>query len=161
MARRSEPDLPPPLTLEDTRLLFRNFRGEAGKFNAAGKKTCAVVIPENIDVDKLVDAGWNVKILEGREEGDEPTPILHFEARYDVKPPRVVLIGEDGNRTELDEGTASMVDHVDIKKVDLIITPWRWEVSGNTGIKGFLKSMFVHIVEDELEKKYAANDTTE
>ena len=39
--------------------------------------------------------------------------------------------------------------------MDLILNPYEWAVNGKTGVKAYLKSIFVTIQEDELERKYA------
>jgi hypothetical protein len=48
-----------------------------------------------------------------------------------------------------------MLDWADITNVDMIIRPFSWEVQGKTGIKAYLKSIFVTIQEDALEIKYS------
>jgi hypothetical protein len=48
-----------------------------------------------------------------------------------------------------------LLDIVEIHHTDLIIRPYNWEVSGKTGKKAYLKSLFITIVEDPLELKYA------
>ena len=39
--------------------------------------------------------------------------------------------------------------------MDLTLNPYAWEVNGKTGVKAYLKSIFVTIVEDDLDRKYA------
>jgi hypothetical protein len=142
--------------IEDARIVLRNFTGKAGKFNKEGERSFAVLLDEPI-AEKLARDGWSVKRFRAREEGDQEQAFLPVQVRFDNRPPRIVMITSNG-RSTLGEDEAEVRDWVDIRMVDLIIRPYNWEVSGNTGVKAYLKSMFVTIEETELDRKYANYD---
>lgn len=143
--------------MEGVRIIFRNFRGEEGPYNKKGERNFAVLLDEKVAADMAED-GWNVKILEPREdaeEGEERQPFLPVALRYDVFPPRVVLVTSN-NRTVLDEAAVQQLDNVDILNVDIIVRPYSWSgADGKSGIKAYVKTMYVTIEEDPLDKKYA------
>jgi hypothetical protein len=72
---------------------------------------------------------------------------------FGKNPPRIVLITSRG-KTNLDESMVSLLDWADIENVDMIVRPYNWDVNGKTGIKAYVKSLYVTIREDELELKY-------
>jgi hypothetical protein len=139
--------------MEDVRLLFRNFSGKPGKFNRNGDRTFTVVLDPGV-AQAMAEDGWYVKWLPPREEDEGPTPILDVRVAYIWDKPKVNLVTSRG-MTELGEDEIEMLDTVDIVKVDLTLRPRRWAVDGNSGVKAYLKSIYVTIDEDELEHKYA------
>ena len=141
-----------PIVLEDRRILFRNFSGEEGRFNAPGDRNFNVLLTDDEATAMLAD-GWNVKYLQPREEGDQPQPRLEVSVKFGKHPPRVILITSRG-KTPLDESMVSILDWADILTVDMIVRPYEWEVNGRSGIKAYLKSIYITIREDELERKY-------
>ena len=141
------------LLIEDARLIFRNFAGKEGKYNREGDRNFCVLLDEQ-HASELDADGWNIKALRAREEGDPEQPYLQVSVGFKGRPPKIVMITSKG-RTTLSEEEIELLDWVDIKKVDLIVRPFNWEVSGKTGVKAYLKSFFVTIEEDELELKYA------
>ena len=56
------------LQIDDARIIYRNFRGEGGKFNREGDRYFAVVIPKQELADELLNRGWNVKIKPPTDE---------------------------------------------------------------------------------------------
>lgn len=142
------------LKIEEAQILFRNFEGREGKFNQKGERSFCVLLDE--ETAKMLSADdWNVKELKPDEDGNPGDPYLPVEVSYKHKPPKIYLI-TNGNRTLLDEDTCEIVDLVDIKFVDLIVNPFTWgPINGKSGVKAYLKTMFVVVEEDELERKYA------
>jgi hypothetical protein len=69
-----------------------------------------------------------------------------------------VVLVTSGSRTTLDESTIEMLDYADITNVDLIVRPYTWQVNSKTGIKAYVKTMFVTIEEDALVKKYSEQE---
>lgn len=146
--------------IEDAQIMFRNFAGKEGPYNRAGSRNFAVLIPDEKTAKRMLKDDWNVKYLDPREEGDEPIPYISVEVSYKNRPPRVVMLTSNA-KTSLNEDAVEVLDYADIQKVDLICNAYDWTVNGKSGVKAYLKSMFVTIDEDYLERKYAANEAQE
>lgn len=130
------------LQIDDARIIFRNFSGEPSKFNRAGDRNFAVVIPEQDIADALINDGWNVKIKPPREEGDTPFMYLPVKVKFNDRGPNVYL--KSGNNTvKLDDQSIRCLDDVDILSVDMDIRPYDWEVNEKTGRTAYLQSMEV------------------
>lgn len=142
----------PNLSVENARIIFRNFAGKEAKFNPAGRRNfCLLLDNENAAIMK--EQGWNVKTLAPRDPDAEPQPYIQVKVVFDNFPPNIWLIS--GNKkTRLDEDTVDSLDYAEIENVDLIVTPYVWDISGKTGITAYLKTMYVTIAENEFEKKY-------
>lgn len=130
------------LQIDDARIIYRNFSGEGSKFNREGDRNFSLIIDDPAVADELVAQGWNVKIREPREEGDNPFIHLPVKVKFNDRGPRIYLITGD-RRNELDEESVGILDNVDIISVDLDIRPYDWEVNGKTGRTAYLHSMRV------------------
>lgn len=139
--------------VEDARLIFRNFSGAEDKYNRKGDRNFSAVLDPEVAETMLRD-GWNVKYLDPREEGDEPTPYIQVAVSFKNFPPRVVMI-TSGGRVHLAEDQIETLDWADFEQVDFIARAYNWEVNGKTGMKAYLQSMYATIREDALDKKYA------
>lgn len=130
------------LQIDDARIIYRNFSGEGSKFNREGDRNFSLIIDDPAIADELVAQGWNVKIKEPREEGDDPFITLPIKVKFNDRGPNVYL-QSGNNRVRLDEESISCLDNVDIINVDLDIRPYDWEVNGKTGRTAYLHSMCV------------------
>lgn len=142
------------ITVEDTRIMFRNFSGKEGQYNREGDRNFALPLDAEL-ATRMTEDGWNVKQLKPREEGDQPQDYVQVAVNFrGPRPPRIVMITSTG-RTQLDESSVDILDWAEIQNVDVIIRPYEWSVNGNSGVKAYLQTLFVTLVEDDLERKYA------
>lgn len=142
------------IIMENVRIIFKNFTGLEGTYNRAGDRNFGVLI-ENETAAAMEQNGWPIKYLRPREEEDLPQAWLKVKIKLDsVKPPRIVLITSRG-RTELPDELVGMIDWAEIANVDLKIRRFDWDFNGKQGTTAYLESIYVTIVEDALERKYA------
>ena len=142
------------LQIDDAVLTYRNFSGEASKFNREGDRNFAVVIDNPDLADALVERGWNVKIKPPREEGDSPFMYLPVKVKFSDRGPQIYLKSGD-NVNELDEDSIGCLDNIDILGVDLDVRPYDWEVNGKTGRTAYLQSIHVTQRVDRFAARYS------
>lgn len=140
------------LLIENARIAMRNFSGRPGKYNAAGVRSFGVILDYDQGV-RLQSEGWKVRWLHN-DDVDQDTPFIPVAVSFSNYPPTIVQITSRG-KTYLEEDMVGILDRAEIRQCDILLRPYNWEVRGETGVKAYLKSMYVTIEEDELAAKYA------
>lgn len=142
------------LSIENAKLLWKNFSGEEKRFNRKGDRNFCVRLTEE-EYTKYKEMGWNCKMTMPKEgfEDEEPLFYLPVAVGYKARPPKIMLITST-HQTSLSESDINILDWADIVNVDLIIRPYNYDVNGNEGTKAYVKAMYVTIQEDEFASKY-------
>ena len=143
------------LQIDDAKIVWRNFSGEASKFNRAGDRNFALVIPDQETAELLMDEGWNIKIKPAREEGDSPFMTLAVKIKFNDRGP-ICYLQTNGRRIRLKEETINTLDKIDIANVDLDVRPYDWNVNGKEGRTAYLHSICVtqNIVDRFAEEEF-------
>lgn len=144
------------VNIEDARIGYRNFAGNEGPFNRKGDRNFSIFLDEDRAQELKAD-GWNVKWPKPNERidpaEDERRPWLQVAVAFENVPPKIVLIAGE-NVTILEEDQVGTLDHADAERIDLILNPYVWNVNGKTGVKAYLKAMYVTLTPDPFSSRY-------
>ena len=147
------------LTLKGVTLICRNFAGKEKTdkkghiVNSEGSRNFLCKIPENIDIDALIEDHWNVKPF----GSDDPCYVIPVKVRFDKFPPKICLVtGDKGNykKVLMYEEDVHNIDTMEISNVDVVLSQSFYDVRGVQGYCSYLKTMYITPVEDELDAEY-------
>ncbi|MBO7451329.1 MAG: hypothetical protein J6U54_13275 [Clostridiales bacterium] len=152
------------ITIEDTKLILKNFAGKADKYNAEGRRSFGVLISPETAAD-FEDAGIPVKYLQPRHEEDEPIPWVKVKINMDRENPPKIYEGKFVNdKITIDEDhpltkdSISMLDYSDLDYVSVQLSVYDWEFGGKSGKALYLQNMVYVLNEDDFLSKYKLND---
>lgn len=142
------------IVIENARIGLRNFSGKEGRFNPAGRRNFCVFFDDREMAQRLKNDGWNIKIAKPKDEyDDDPIPYMQVAVSFGRIPPVINMISSTG-KVRITEDMVDQLDWVEIQNVDLIIRPHNYDIGGRTGVKAYLKTMYITIVEDVFAEKY-------
>lgn len=154
--------------INDAKIIFRNFEGRADKFNHAGNRNFALVIPNQKLADDLINdtneygVGWNVKIREAGDDFEDDFRYLPIKVKFNNRGPAVYLENSGtGRRTKLNEDTIALLDNVDIVSVDLDIRPYDDVINGKPFRTAYLQAILVRQNVDRFASRFADEESPE
>lgn len=154
-----------PLILKDIQIPYntdrwnpRNFRGlEIGHWNKEGDRNfCVFLDPTQVDVEKLIEEGWNIKVSQNpKDPMAEPSYLLRVKVKFHPYDsdfarlnPKILQVTSKGELM-MDEENVGDLDSAQIVKANLTIRG-RWSESPTyTGVTAYLSKMVVRVYEDE------------
>lgn len=132
---------------------FSHFDGREDTYNDAGDHNFTIILPEK-QAKELMAEGWNVRTLEGREEGDPPEYLLKIKISYKYEPPKVYIIKGE-RKFRADEIDLSDIKRSTCLQLDVVITPSRWVHGRDSGITAYAKELYAKIKESRFSQAYA------
>lgn len=145
------------IPFEDAKIKYRNFSGKEKNFNPAGRRNFCLIIDEETAA-KMTEDGFKVKVTPPRNEGDEPEYYIQVKVNYDNNPPQIYMIA-NGKKTLLTEKTVGSLDYAEIERIDLKISPYRYDFNGRTGLTAYCDKMYVTIQPDPIDARYDFDDS--
>lgn len=148
------------LAIDNARIIFKNFTGKDDKFGREGDRSFSIVIEDDALAEQLANDGWNVKPLTPRDPDEKVDHFIKVKISFKVRPPKIWLL-TNHKRTLLDEDTIATLQYARIENADVVVSPWRWEVNGKTGIAAYLETLYVKIEDDPFADKYADYESSD
>lgn len=147
------------ITVENAKIIFKNFAGAQKKFNREGERNFNIVFDEE-QGQELKEIGWNTRPLKDKEGNPTGEWAMKVKVRFDNVPPKIVLISSAGKQV-LDETMVDQLDWARFENIDMVITPYQWNWNDKSGVTAYLKTGYFTLEEDDLDRKYADVANTE
>ena len=148
-------------TIEDVKLIFKNFTGVETKFNKRGNRNFGVLIEDEKVALDLIEDGWNVRQLKPREDVEDETPgywlpvaVKYAEDGDTSRDPNIFTI-TSRQRTVLTPETVGILDWAEPMTIDVSLNGSSWkDDDGVWRIKAYCKTLAFVMREDPILNKY-------
>lgn len=140
-------------TFKNAAIRFQNFSGRAEKYNTEGNRKFELVLtPE--EADMLAEEGCTIRKWKKNEDEIIYTIKVKVVFNNPFNPDPTIYMLTSRGATKIDESIVSELDRAEIANIDLTIILAKWNTNGKSGSTAYLRSMYVTLVEDELENEY-------
>lgn len=132
---------------------FSHFDGREAAYNDEGDHNFQIILSQEQAME-MTEAGWNVKEMAGREEGDPPEYLLKVKISYRFEKPAIYFL--KGERRFLaDQADLADIKRENVEQIDVIVAPRPWVHGRESGVSAYAKEMYVKISESRFAAKYA------
>ena len=148
---------------EDVRILpgsFRNFSRRRDRFG--NDKMNFNFVVDAATAEKMRADNFNVRMLNGRDEDEEPTYFVKVNVNYESNwPPKVTMItkkdGKNVGRVELNSTSIANLDDADIISADVWVNAYQRDPAAKKSL--YLSKMFVFVEDTPVDDKYRVDYT--
>lgn len=144
------------LTIENVRIIFPNFEGRTTDRNKIGSREFSALLDPELGAE-LASQGWNVKF----PTEDKPNQNIYLPVTLSsgpmVQPWVKIVLVNNGQGTIVqpdDVEQLAMLDNISAGvRANLILSPYHWTVNGDSGIKAYVKKVYIYL--DDIDPNYA------
>lgn len=147
------------IEVRNAKITFRNFEGREAKYNNRGSKNFVIVIEDENVANKLSSEGWNVKPFSTPNDDGKFNYKWPVAVSFSKRPPKIVKV-INNKQFIMDEESIKDLDYAVLDRVDVAINPYHWtKDDGSTGIKAYLKTLYVTIRPEDFEEDYRIDES--
>lgn len=143
----------PKIEINNARIFMGpGWRGFGPQGDKYGRRGFRLIIDDEDYAQDLIEWGYNIRVRPAQDADSKPTYSLPVKVRFDKYPPKVVMVTRKKGETELDDETVGQLDYLDFAKLNVTVTPSRYdnEALGNgTGVAAYLAELKVWVEESD------------
>ena len=151
------------ITIENTKLILRNFAGKSDQYTPEGRRSFGVLIEQDM-ANELEEEGIPVRYLKPRHDEDVPIPWVKVKVNLDREnPPKIFTAKRDKDGTIIDKtllnaATVSILDYADIEEAGMQLSVYKWSMGGKVGKTLYLQTLVCFLDENDFMSRYELTD---